>query len=124
MAIGIVALHHVNIRVPKALEEATKHFYQNVIGLTAIDKPAESQQRGGAWFDCGTVQVHLSLADGEENDASKRHIGYQVQDLTEAENALREAGVAIIADAQPVAGWRRFYVRDPGGNLLEIAQPI
>lgn len=122
MSIGIVELNHVNIRVPKALEEATRHFYTQIVGLAEIEKPAESRMRGGAWFVCGAVQLHLSLADGEANEASKRHICYLVASLEEAEKRFREAGVEIIADDLPVSGWPRFYVRDPGGNLLEIAQ--
>jgi catechol 2,3-dioxygenase-like lactoylglutathione lyase family enzyme len=122
MSIGVVELNHVNIRVPKALEAATRHFYTRIIGLAEIEKPAESKGRGGAWFACGAVQLHLSLADGEANEASKRHICYVVASLAEAENHFRNAGVEVIADDLPVAGWPRFYVRDPGGNLLEIAQ--
>jgi catechol 2,3-dioxygenase-like lactoylglutathione lyase family enzyme len=122
MSIGIVELHHVNIRVPKAVEEATKHFYTKIIGLEEIEKPGESKKRGGAWFVCGDLQLHLSLSDGEANEASNRHICYRVNDLAQAENRFRNADIEIIADDQPVAGWPRFYVRDPGGNLLEIAQ--
>jgi catechol 2,3-dioxygenase-like lactoylglutathione lyase family enzyme len=123
MSIGVVELNHVNIRVSQALEEATRDFYQNVVGLKEIEKPGKSKPGGGAWFACGTAQIHLSLSDGEANETSKRHICYVVADLAEAENAFRRAGVAIILDDLPVAGWNRFYVRDPGGNLLEIAQP-
>jgi catechol 2,3-dioxygenase-like lactoylglutathione lyase family enzyme len=122
MSIGIVEVNHVNIRVPKAVEEATKHFYTEIVGLAEIEKPGESKKRGGAWFVCGAVQLHLSLSDGEGNDASKRHICYLVGNLAEAENQFRKADVEIIPDDMPVAGWFRFYVRDPGGNLLEIAQ--
>jgi catechol 2,3-dioxygenase-like lactoylglutathione lyase family enzyme len=68
------------------------------------------------------VQVHISLADKEGNEASKRHVCYVVADLSEAENQFRKADVEIIADEQPITGVIRFYVRDPGGNLLEIAQ--
>ena len=124
MSIGIVEINHVNIRVPKAVEEATKQFYTKVVGLAEIEKPGESKKRGGAWFVCGALQLHLSLADGEANDASKRHICYLVASLAEAESQFRNAGVEIIADDMPVAGWQRFYVRDPGGNLLEIAQKL
>jgi catechol 2,3-dioxygenase-like lactoylglutathione lyase family enzyme len=124
MSIGIVELAHVNIRVPKVVEEATKHFYTTIVGLAEIEKPAESNKHGGAWFACGAVQLHLSLSDGEANEASNRHICYRVADLAQAENQFRKADVEIIADDQPIAGCRRFYVRDPGGNLLEIAQQV
>jgi predicted enzyme related to lactoylglutathione lyase len=45
-----------------------------------------------------------------------------VKDLAEAEQKFRSAGVEILPDDQPTPGWLRFYVRDPGGNRLEIAQ--
>ena len=124
MSIGIVEVNHINIRVPKALEEATKHFYTKIVGLAELEKPAESKKRGGAWFVCGAVQLHLSIADGEGNEASKRHICYLVADLAEAENQFRNADVEVVPDDMPIAGWQRFYVRDPGGNLLEIAQQV
>jgi catechol 2,3-dioxygenase-like lactoylglutathione lyase family enzyme len=122
MSIGIIEVNHVNIRVAKAVEEATKHFYTRIVGLAEIEKPAESKKRGGAWFVCGAVQLHLSIADSEGNEESKRHICYLVANLTDAENQFRNAGVEVIPDDLPVAGWNRFYVRDPGGNLLEIAE--
>jgi hypothetical protein len=30
--------------------------------------------------------------------------------------------VEIISDSQPIAGYNRFYIRDPGGNRLEIVR--
>ena len=57
-------------------------------------------------------------------ELSKRHICYTVVDLGEAEERFRQAGVEIIPDDLPIPGWRRFYVRDPGGNRLEIAQAL
>jgi hypothetical protein len=45
-----------------------------------------------------------------------------VANLADAEAAMREAGIEIIPDNNPIAGWRRFYIRDPGGNRIEIAQ--
>jgi len=45
-----------------------------------------------------------------------------VSDLVAAEKGFREAGVEIIPDPRPMPGTPRFYVRDPGGNQLEIVQ--
>jgi len=45
-----------------------------------------------------------------------------VEDLNRAEQRLRDAEVEILPDERPVRGWLRFYVRDPGGNLIEIAE--
>ena len=116
-------IHHINVTVPKALEDAAKHFYGVVMELPEVPKPVESRGRGGAWYQLGAIQLHLSIEDGfDESCLSKRHVCYTVANLYEAEEKFRNAGVEILPDDIPTAGWSRFYVRDPGGNRLEIAQ--
>ena len=123
MAIGIIEINHVNVIVPKPLEDAAKHFYGSVLGLKEIPKPIESQGRGGAWYELGTVQLHLSVrAETGNGGTAKGHVCYTVADVVSAEERLRAVGVEIIPDDQPIAGKPRFYVRDPGGNLIELAQ--
>jgi catechol 2,3-dioxygenase-like lactoylglutathione lyase family enzyme len=122
MAIGIIEINHVNVVVPRSLEETTKHFYGSVLGLKEIPKPIESQGRGGAWYELGSVQLHLSVRTDAGNSAGQGHVCYTVADVVSAAERLRAAGVAIIPDDQPIAGKPRFYVRDPGGNLIELAQ--
>ena len=117
------SIHHVNVTVPRSLEDAAKHFYGVVMGLREVPKPVESKGRGGAWYQLGDLQLHLSIEDGlREECRSNRHICYTVANLSEAEEKFRQAGVEILPDEIPTAGWTRFYVRDPGGNKLEIAQ--
>ena len=119
------AFHHANVTVPRSLEEAARHFYGVVMGLQEVPKPESSRGRGGAWYQLGQMQLHLSIEEPlGENCLSKRHVCYTVRDLAEAEERFRKAGVEIIPDDQPMPGWDRFYVRDPGGNRLEIAQAV
>jgi catechol 2,3-dioxygenase-like lactoylglutathione lyase family enzyme len=118
------AIHHVNVTVPRSLEDVTKHFYGVVMGMTEVPKPESSRGRGGAWYQLGPVQLHLSVEDVGGEQLRKRHVCYTVRDLSEAEQRFREAGVEILPDDLPIPGWRRFYVRDPGGNRLEIAQEV
>lgn len=119
------SLHHVNVTVPKSLEDAAKHFYGVVMGLQEVPKPEASRARGGAWYQLGQMQLHLSIEEVRGDDClSKRHVCYTVSDLAEAERQFRSAGVEIFPDDMPTAGWSRFYVRDPGGNRLEIAQAV
>jgi catechol 2,3-dioxygenase-like lactoylglutathione lyase family enzyme len=96
-----------------------------VMGMTEVPKPELSRARGGAWYQLGPVQLHLSVEDdlGDKN-LGKRHVCYTVNDLHEAEERFRQAGVEIMPDDLPIPGWTRFYVRDPGGNKLEIAQAV
>ena len=122
MGIGVIEVNHVNVTVPAALEQAAKHFYGTVLGLRQIPKPEGTRQSMGAWFELGGIQLHLSIEDDVQNEASERHVCYQVADANGAELRFRDAGVEIIPDKRPVKGTTRFFVRDPGGNMLEITQ--
>ena len=121
MSIGRFTLAHLNVTVAPALEDAAKHFYGTVVGMKEIPKPESTRGRGGAWYELGTLQLHLSREQIDET-RSKRHICLAVEDLELARNSFANAGVEILPDDKPIAGIDRFYVRDPGGNLLEIAQ--
>lgn len=122
MSIGIIKVNHVNVTVPAALEAAAKHFYRDVLGLPEIPKPAGTRQNMGAWYDLGGPQLHLSIEDGAENKLSDRHVCYQVADIAVAKVQFETAAVEIISDPRPPKGYTRFFVRDPGGNLIEITQ--
>ena len=121
MSLEILELHHVNVTVPQALEEATKHFYGVVLGLKQLQKPEGSRTSVGAWYQLGPVQLHLSIENEVDNQASDRHVCYVVGDVAAAAEHFRNEGVTVIADPRPIPGRPRIYVRDPGGNLLEIA---
>jgi catechol 2,3-dioxygenase-like lactoylglutathione lyase family enzyme len=119
----VTQLHHVNVTVPPELEAATMDFYGAVLGLTQVPKPAAARQ-SGAWYQIGDTQLHLSVEDEPLSSLSSRHICFTVSDLGVAEKNFRDAGVEIIPDPRPVPGTKRFYVRDPGGNQLEIVQQV
>ncbi|MEP7356878.1 MAG: VOC family protein [Anaerolineales bacterium] len=123
MTIGIRQVHHIQIFVPREAEEASRKFYTEVMGLDEIEKPAAFGKHGGAWYAHGPNQLHLSvLRHPEDNLGSQRHVCYMVADLARAEQTMRAAGVEIVPDDRPFDQWTRFYVRDPGGNYIEIAQ--
>ena len=125
MAIGVRRLDHVNVTVPKALEGEAKRFYGDVLGLAEIEKPDGARARGGAWYACGGVQLHLSIEERPAGESpSRRHVCVLVADLAAAEAACGAAGLAIEPDDRPIAGWSRFYIRDPGGNRIEVAGAV
>jgi catechol 2,3-dioxygenase-like lactoylglutathione lyase family enzyme len=126
MTLAGAVIDHVQITAPRALEGETLRFYRDQLGFREIAKPPELAANGGAWFQLGAVQLHVSLEaiEREANLASRRHLCYRVADLAAAEAQCRAAGLAIIADQQPSEGWRRFYLRDPAGNRVEIAQQV
>ena len=118
----IRAFHHVNVTVVPALEEATKDFYRSVLGLKEVPKPEETRGRGGAWYQIGDVQLHISREQAVNNEGAKRHFCLLVSSLEQMQKRFEDSGVTILPDEQPIHGTKRFYVRDPGGNLIEIAQ--
>jgi catechol 2,3-dioxygenase-like lactoylglutathione lyase family enzyme len=122
MSAGIVNLDHVNVTVPRSLEQTAKDFYSAKLGLEEVPKPEASRGRGGAWYELGGVQLHLSLEDGLDERSSTRHVCFMVADLHRAQEYLASAGVEILPDPRPIPGTQRFYIRDPGGNLIEITQ--
>jgi catechol 2,3-dioxygenase-like lactoylglutathione lyase family enzyme len=127
MGVGVTQVHHIQIFVAPEFEQATKRFYSDVLGLEEIPKPEVFHKNEGAWYQHGPNQLHLSLlrqAKGvaEDNRGSQRHVCYMVADLAHAEKVMRAAGVEILPDERPFDQWTRFYVRDPGGNYIEIAQ--
>ena len=120
--LGITRLSLVNVTVPLNAEAAAKEFYGTVLGLEQIPKPPGSRQNMGAWYELGGVQLHLSVEESVPNAASDRHICYVVPDIAVAQRRLSDAGTEIISDPRPIAGVSRFYVRDPGGILIEITE--
>ena len=117
----VTQLHHVNVTVAPELEAATKEFYGVILGLRQVPKPAAARQ-SGAWYQIGENQLHLSVDSQQPKGLSSRHVCFTVSDLAESEKRFRAAGVEIIPDPRPNPGTPRFYVRDPGGNQLEIVQ--
>ena len=80
MAIGLRQIHHIQIFVPREAEEASKHFYSEVMGLEEITKPAAFGKHGGAWYQHGPNQLHLSvLRQPEDNRGSQRGNGESVK---------------------------------------------
>ena len=117
-------LDHAQITVAPEDVDATLAFYETVLGLERIPK---SNSRTGGWFLAGDRQLHVGAeasATRELNHASKRHVCFRVEDVGAEESRLRAAGVEIFADPDPAPGWKRFYIRDPGGNRVEIAQAV
>ena len=120
---SVVALHHVNVTVSPDVEAEAKDFYRDVLGLEQVPKPSGSRP-SGAWYQIGANQLHLSVEKDDRGPLTTGHVCFTVSDLGAAEAKFREAGVEIIPDPRPIAGTSRFYVRDPGGNMLEIVQAV
>jgi catechol 2,3-dioxygenase-like lactoylglutathione lyase family enzyme len=120
---SILAIHHVQITVPKGFEAAARDFYCNVLGLTEIEKPEALKPRGGLWLQVGDRQVHIGVEDGENRPATKAHVAYAVDDLEAWRARLSNHGIRI-EDGVPIPGHVRCEFRDPFGNRVELIEQV
>jgi len=118
----IHGLDHVQLAMPSGQEILAREFYSDILGLTEVPKPANLAKRGGAWFEGGTLRVHLGV-EADFRPAKKAHPAFLVQQLDTLTQHLRDAGVAVVTD-EPLDGYNRIYVSDPFGNRIELLEPV
>jgi catechol 2,3-dioxygenase-like lactoylglutathione lyase family enzyme len=118
----IKAIDHVQLAMPVGKEAEARDFYEGILGIPEIPKPANLAKRGGCWFARGELKVHL----GVENDfrpARKAHPAFLVEDLAGLKACFAAAGYIVRTD-EPLEGYERVYVDDPFGNRLEFMEPV
>ena len=116
------AVHHIQVTYPLEVEDAMLFFYSKVLGLTEIPRPEVMKNDSGAWYKLGDIELHISTEKNTNNQASRRHYCFQVDNLKAFEEHLKGHGVEIIPVQRPIPGCIRFFLRDPGGNRIEIAE--
>jgi catechol 2,3-dioxygenase-like lactoylglutathione lyase family enzyme len=114
----LVRLSHINITIPKGGEELARAFYSGLLGLSEIPKPESIRHRGGVWFDADGLDLHLSVEENRAGPDSYRHFGLECDDVDALRSRLTAENITT-EDGRPVP-WRRFFVRDPFGNRIEI----
>jgi 4-carboxymuconolactone decarboxylase len=102
--------------------DAAVAFYTGVLGL-------ELSHRAGPYAQLNTGQGRLAFYERAAMDAlvgegARFEIGFLVDDVDAVYDATIAAGAtpAVAPEDRPW-GQRTAYVRDPGGNLVEFAQP-
>jgi len=115
----VTRLQHANVVIPPGTTEENAAFYERVLGLRRLPKPAALDPRG-AWFDVdGYAQVHLSERDGERHPDS--HFALVVDDFDAILRRLAGHGAGW-TEQEDVFGGRRGFTRDPAGNRIEILE--
>lgn len=120
MGFRIAAIDHVQLAMPPGHEAEgdAVAFYQDLLGLDRMEKPAVLAARGGVWFSNGSVQIHLGV-DREFRAAHRAHPALVVEDLDDLHRTLVEAGHAVRWDEE-LPAVRRCYAEDPFGNRIEL----
>jgi len=116
------SLDHVQLVMPPNREAEARLFYGSLLWLTEIPKPANLAARGGVWFQCGSIQVHLGV-ETDFRPAKKAHPAFLVADLTQLTDKLSQAGYKIKYDQEAIEGYERTFTEDPFGNRIELMQP-
>jgi catechol 2,3-dioxygenase-like lactoylglutathione lyase family enzyme len=118
----IVALDHIQLAMPSGRESEACAFYEGVLGIPQVQKPANLAKRGGCWFERGAVKIHLGV-DDDFRPARKAHPALLVDDLPALRVAIEAAGF-VLKSGEPLSGYDRIYVEDPFGNRIELLEPV
>ena len=103
------------------MEQAAREFYEGLLGIPEVPKPAELAKRGGAWFESGSLKVHLGV-EADFRPARKAHPALLVADLEALVARLKRHNMKIV-DGDRLDGYFRVYVADPFGNRIELMEP-
>ena len=115
-------LEHVQLAMPLAREDEATAFYEGLLQIPRVRKPAHLAARGGCWFESDAVKVHLGV-DADFRPATKAHPAFVVGDLQRLVNEFVSAGYDVVDD-EPLEGFDRVYVHDPFGNRIELMRPL
>lgn len=121
MRAKVTELHHVQLAMPPRGEEEAVRFYQDLLGIPRVSKPASLAKAGGAWFEAGALRIHLGV-DEAFAPARKAHPGLVVSQLSELAARLEAANFEVTW-AEGLDGFKRAYVADPFGNRIELMEP-
>jgi catechol 2,3-dioxygenase-like lactoylglutathione lyase family enzyme len=118
---NILGIDHVQIAMPAGEEEKARVFFINLLGFHELPKPPELAARGGAWFQSGTVKLHLGV---EQNfrPARKAHPAFVVENLAGLIEKIKSAGFETDTTQPPLDGYKRIHVFDPFGNRIELME--
>ena len=107
--------------MPAGHEDEAQAFYEGILGIPRVAKPANLERRGGCWFRSPTVEVHLGV-EAPFSPARKAHPAFLVEALAGFRERLALAGFDVVDD-EPLEGYDRFYTSDPFGNRIELLRP-
>ncbi len=101
----------------------SEHFYGTVLGLAKVDRVLKFP---GAWYEIGTVQIHLIAISSTTSDLQNaekwgrnRHLAFSVTSLEDAKKDLTKNNYEFQTSA---SGRSALFVKDPDGNIIELGE--
>jgi catechol 2,3-dioxygenase-like lactoylglutathione lyase family enzyme len=114
-------IDHVQLAMPAGGEARATEFYEGLLGIPRVTKPANLAGRGGCWFESPAARIHLGVEE-DFRPARKAHPALLVDGLAELAETLARSG-ATLRSGEPLEGYERIYVDDPFGNRIELLEP-
>lgn len=119
MPIG--ALQHINLRTANL--EATRDFYERILGLRVGDRPPFAST--GYWLYLGSEAIlHLVERPAGEPALSGSgaidHLAFRCSDLDGMRQFLTDAGVPFRESVVPRDGNVQIFIHDPDGIKIEL----
>jgi catechol 2,3-dioxygenase-like lactoylglutathione lyase family enzyme len=114
----VLGFDHVQVAIPRGEEDRARSFYADLLGLREIPKPAPLAGRGGLWFQCGQLQLHLGIEE-PFSPARKAHPAFRIHRYGELLARLEASGYSVVPDTS-LPGVERASVSDPFGNRVEL----
>ena len=106
-----------NVSTPDV--DKARAFYEQILGLDVLMDLGWIRTYGSK----AKMTVQLSVMSEGGSGTTVPDLSIEVDDVEEALTRARKAGIAIeYGPADEPWGVRRFYVRDPFGNLVNILQ--
>jgi catechol 2,3-dioxygenase-like lactoylglutathione lyase family enzyme len=116
-------LHHVQVACPPGGEDGARRFYRDGLGMAEVEKPADLQARGGAWFRSSGAEIHVGV-ESPFAPARKAHPALLLDGTAELESlAARLHGLGFEVDwsqRHTFPGHQRFHTYDGHGNRVEV----
>lgn len=124
----VLGFSHYNLRAPRALLDALRDFYVDVVGLQPGPRPPFVSF--GYWLYAGGEAVlHLSEAGPAEQRVAGGphtvghtfdHAAFRCSDRAASERALAAHGVAFERAQVPATHQVQLFFNDPAGNGVEL----
>ena len=100
-----------------------EYFYSSVLRLPKI---ARSLRFPGSWYQIGSFQIHLIVAEGlnqslqnPEKWGRNPHMAFAVTDIEATKEQLTSQGFPV---QMSHSGRPALFTRDPDGNVIELNQ--